>query len=88
MSSWFEASERLLVRAPNWLGDVVMCLPALEAVKRAAPRVKLTLALPAHLAALFSAAADVDAVLPIRRPKGGLGALMELAGEYRRGGFD
>ena len=27
--------QRLLVRAPNWLGDAVMALPALEAVRRA-----------------------------------------------------
>ncbi|HOX06430.1 MAG TPA: glycosyltransferase family 9 protein [Planctomycetota bacterium] len=88
MPNWFEGCRKLLVRAPNWLGDVVMCLPALAAARRAAPGMHLTLALPAHLAELFSAARDVDAVLPVRRGAGGLGAMLTLAADYRRGAFD
>ena len=35
MSDSLTNVQRLLVRAPNWLGDAVMALPALEAVRRA-----------------------------------------------------
>jgi heptosyltransferase-2 len=28
-----EDIKRILVRAPNWIGDAVMCLPALESLK-------------------------------------------------------
>ena len=35
MSDPLRNVQRLLVRAPNWLGDAVMALPALEAVRRA-----------------------------------------------------
>ncbi|MHC4916384.1 MAG: glycosyltransferase family 9 protein [Planctomycetota bacterium] len=85
MPNWFSDCRSLLVRAPNWLGDVVMCLPALEAVKRAAPGLRLTLALPGHLAELFSGADDVDAAMPIER---GGRPVLRLARAFRREGFD
>ncbi len=85
MPGWFKECRRLLVRAPNWLGDVVMCLPALEAVKRAAPDAHLTLALPGHMAELFAGAADVDATLPVKR---GAGSVLTLSRLFRDGEFD
>lgn len=30
-----QAARRVLVRAPNWLGDAIMCLPAIKALARA-----------------------------------------------------
>ena len=45
-------AERLIVRAPNWLGDAVMALPALAAVRRHAPGVVI-LAAPSSVAPLF-----------------------------------
>jgi heptosyltransferase-2 len=45
--------RRLLVRAPNWLGDAVMALPALEAVRRAYAGRSIVLAAVAAVAPLF-----------------------------------
>jgi lipopolysaccharide heptosyltransferase II len=45
--------QRLIVRAPNWLGDAVMALPALEAVRRAFADRRIVLAARASVAALF-----------------------------------
>lgn len=45
--------RRLLVRLPNWLGDVVMALPALAAVRQAFPDSVLTLAGLASVLPLF-----------------------------------
>jgi len=33
----------ILVRAPNWVGDAVMCLPALRALRKALPRAEMVL---------------------------------------------
>ncbi len=44
--------ERVIVRAPNWLGDVVMALPALAALRQHTPGT-LIVAVRPHLAALF-----------------------------------
>ena len=44
---------RIVVRIPNWLGDAVMALPAIAAVRRAFPDASLTIAAPASLAPIF-----------------------------------
>ena len=59
--------NRLLVRAPNWLGDAVMALPALGALRRAFEGRTLILAAPPSVAAIFDeqTAADPDEILAI-----------------------
>ena len=44
---------RLVIRAPNWLGDAVMALPAMAAVRRTFPRSTLTVAAPSGVAPMF-----------------------------------
>src|SRR5436190_1191522 len=36
--------KRLVILAPNWLGDAVMALPAIDDVRRAAPDTHITVA--------------------------------------------
>ncbi len=45
--------SRLVVRVPNWLGDAVMALPALAALRRHFADARLTIAGPRSVAALF-----------------------------------
>lgn len=65
-----EAATRLLVKAPNWLGDVVMSLPALWAVRSHFPHMHLGVLVREELASFFSATPWVDAVIAYRRGKG------------------
>jgi len=44
---------RIVIRAPNWLGDAVMALPAMAAVRRAHPGKTVILAARASIAPLF-----------------------------------
>ena len=37
-----EGIERVLIKAPNWVGDALMCTPALNSLGRALPRARLT----------------------------------------------
>jgi heptosyltransferase-2 len=46
-------ADRILVRLPNWLGDIVMALPALAMVRGGFPDAHLTFALPAAFAPIF-----------------------------------
>ena len=66
---------RVLVRLPNWIGDIVMATPALAAVRRHWPDAQLTVAGPGHAAPLLAGAGlhDVLVELPSRRvgSKGG-----------------
>ncbi|HEU4785895.1 MAG TPA: lipopolysaccharide heptosyltransferase II [Gemmatimonadaceae bacterium] len=45
--------ERLLIRTPNWLGDIVMALPGIAIARDMYPRAEVTIATPAPFAALF-----------------------------------
>ena len=62
---------RLLVRTPNWLGDVVMALPALAALRAHEPEAVLAAAGPGSLVPLLSAVPGVDEVIGVGR--GGAG---------------
>ena len=48
-----ETVRRVVVRAPNWLGDAVMALPAIAAVRRTFPRSTLAVAALSSIAPLF-----------------------------------
>lgn len=46
--------SRIVIRTPNWLGDAVMALPAMAAVRRAWPGAALTIAAPSSIAPMFA----------------------------------
>jgi hypothetical protein len=48
-----ECAQRLVIRAPNWLGDAVMALPALAAVRAGLPETHITIAAITSVAPLF-----------------------------------
>lgn len=54
---------QLLVRSPNWLGDACMALPAVRALKKGRPDLKLTVLAPAKLGELWRMIPEVDAVV-------------------------
>jgi heptosyltransferase-2 len=47
---------RIVVRTPNWLGDAILALPAIAAVRRAFGHATLALAAPSSIAPLFEEA--------------------------------
>jgi lipopolysaccharide heptosyltransferase II len=61
------AIGRLVVRAPGWLGDAILALPAAAAIRRHFPSAHLTVAAPAGVAAIFHERTDVapDAVIEL-----------------------
>lgn len=58
--------ERVLVRAPNWVGDVVLSLPALRDLRRAFPGARLEVLARPWVGELYSAVPEVDATLESR----------------------
>lgn len=89
------AGDRLLVVAPNWLGDVVMATPLLtwlDAVRRApgGPSLRITLAVRAAWAPLFTGDGRCDELLVSERPgrHDGLAGIARQAAQWRRRGFD
>lgn len=57
--------SRLVVLAPNWLGDAVMALPAVADIRRYFPAATVAVAARPGLAPLFGVAPGVDEVLPL-----------------------
>lgn len=72
--------SRVVVRAPNWLGDVVLSLPAVRDVRRAFPEARFSVVARPSVAALYEAVPEVDEV----RVATGFGAEVQAL----RGGFD
>jgi heptosyltransferase-2 len=81
---------RTLVRATNWVGDVVMSLPAVRALRAADPKGRLAVLARPWVAELYRALAEVDEVLvdASKGPDAGSKASERLAGEIRGKSFD
>jgi heptosyltransferase-2 len=90
LSTQHSALKRVLVRAPNWIGDAVMCEPAVSALHRLFPQAELTLLAKPAVAELFRGHPAVSHVLVYedRGEHAGLTGKWRLARVMRRGRFD
>lgn len=68
------ATERVVLVAPNWLGDAVMALPAMADVRRQFPSAHMAVAARAAVAPMFSMVEGVDEVVTLPG-RGGLRAV-------------
>jgi lipopolysaccharide heptosyltransferase II len=57
---------RILIRASNWLGDSIISVPAVRAIKAGRPDVHITILSPEKIAAVWKLVPDVDEVLPLK----------------------
>src|SRR6266545_4163368 len=69
------APNRLVIVAPNWLGDAVMALPLIADIRRQWTGAHLTVAGRGSVAAMFELVDDVDDVIRLHGA-GGIGAVM------------
>lgn len=80
------APERILVRAPSWVGDAVMATPALRALRAAQPGAEIAVEGPPHFAELLGGLALFDHFLP--DASRGTRNCFTRARALRRHGFD
>jgi len=69
-----------VIRSPNWIGDGVMCLPAIRAWKNLFPAERLAVAARRYLADIFQNIPEIDEVIALPQGHAGLagaGALRE-----------
>src|SRR5712671_4684117 len=76
--------KRLVILAPNWLGDAVMAQPAIADVRRALPQATIAVAARPAIAALFGMIPDVDETLAIDQVRrSGFEAALLLPNSFR-----
>jgi len=83
--------KRILIRATNWVGDAVMTLPALEAVKENFPSASITVLAKPWVAPIFSKHPAVDRIFTFNKGEGaftGLGEMIRTIRLIRKGRFD
>lgn len=78
---------RVCVRSTNWLGDAVMSLPAIRAIRKTLPHAGLALVARPGLAGLFARESAVDRVIPYPAPSN-FAARRAFAAELREQKFD
>jgi heptosyltransferase-2 len=85
-----EDAQSILIRGTNWIGDVIMTLPAMAAIRRAFPKAKISVLAKPWVADIFSLCSDVDDVIVYRSPgiHEGVRGLFRLAGELKAQKFD
>ena len=85
------APARILVKEVNWLGDIVMSLPALRAIRKAYPEAKLSVLIKKELASFFDGSAWIDEVIPYGLRKGllhGISDRKKIVADLRQRRFD
>lgn len=82
--------RNILVRATNWVGDTVMSLPALHALRKQFPSARISILARPWVARLYSREPFCDELIPYEAPRGwkGLREKWTAASELRRRRFD
>jgi heptosyltransferase II len=85
-----EGIGRVLIRGTNWIGDVVMTLPAIAAVRRTWPRARISVLAKPWVAEVYRLCPDVDEIIPFHEPgrHAGIMGKWRLAADIRGWRFD
>jgi len=82
--------SKILIRATNWIGDAVMSIPALAAIRRRFPKAEIVVLARPWVADIYAGESSIDRVIPYHAARGlrDWAAKWTLAGELRRERFD
>jgi heptosyltransferase II len=78
---------KILMRGPNWVGDAVLAIPAMKAVRERYPDAEITLLVRPWVAGVFKSAPFINHLWSEPRPAG-FRDWLRLARQIRDGGFD
>ncbi|MEZ6194424.1 MAG: lipopolysaccharide heptosyltransferase II [Planctomycetota bacterium] len=81
--------RRILVRCPNWVGDVVMATPAIRALRLAHPEARIDLAIKRYAAPVLAGWSRIDGIVELGPELGrGMRRVLRTARLYRAGDYD
>ena len=83
-------AKTILVRGTNWIGDVIMSLPAITALRESCPQARITVLAKPWVADVYELCGDVDDVMIFRSPgiHDGIAGKVRLARELQSRNFD
>lgn len=81
-------SERILIRGVNWVGDAVMTIPAIHALRHAHPEAHIALLVKPLIAELFTEDPNVDEIIVYEDAHRSIKGRFALAGKLRAMKFD
>jgi heptosyltransferase-2 len=76
-----------VIRSPNWIGDGIMCLPAIQAYRAHFPDERLAVLAKRYLAGIFQNIPGIDEIIPLP-DRWTFGAYVSALGELRKKRFD
>jgi heptosyltransferase-2 len=79
--------EKILVRGVNWIGDAVMTIPALRALRKDYPGARISLLVKPSVAALFQSDPSIDEVILYEEEFESLIGKLKLSRRIRGEGF-
>jgi heptosyltransferase-2 len=81
---------KILVRATSWVGDAVLSLPALQALRESHPAAEIHILARPWVSGLYGRESFCDELIPYEAPRGwhGFGEKQRLAADLRRRRFD
>lgn len=82
-----DGREKILIRGVNWIGDAVMTLPAIRAVRKFYPEAHISLLVKPSVAPLFEYSTDIDEIIIYGSEFRGLAGKLRLARMLRKKRF-
>jgi len=79
--------EKILIRGVNWIGDAVMTLPAIAAIRKFYPHAQISLLVKPSVAPLFENSPDINEVILYDERHGGIIGKLRLANMLRKKRF-
>ncbi|MEO6740491.1 MAG: lipopolysaccharide heptosyltransferase II [Chthoniobacteraceae bacterium] len=70
--------EKIVIRSSNWLGDAVLSVPAVRAMKRSHPGAHIAVLTPEKLADVWHLVAEVDEVIAFPSARGGVSGVLNI----------
>jgi heptosyltransferase-2 len=82
------ARKKILIRGVNWIGDAVLTIPAIHAVRRSHPGARISLLVRPWVSDIFKGDPSIDEIILYDDSFKGLGGKFRLARTLRQKGFD
>jgi heptosyltransferase-2 len=80
--------KKILVRGTNWIGDAVMTLPAIRAIRHSSPDAHISLLVKPLVSDLFRGNRDIDEIILYEEAHSGIKGKIRLAWMLRQKRFD